>query len=93
MYRLLFLGSILTIVAVTEAGVMRFRAPFEDAFVALALIGLYTVLAALAAGLQREHRQPVADVHARHLAADLDHLAGVFVAEHHAHRDAEDRVL
>ncbi len=50
-------------------------------------------LAAFAAALQREHRQPVANLDALHLAADLDHLAGVFVAQHHSHRHPEHRVL
>ncbi len=49
--------------------------------------------AAFAAGFQREHRQPVADLHAADLAADLDHLAGIFVAQHHACGHAEDRIL
>jgi hypothetical protein len=46
-YPLLAMGVIVTIVAIVEAGVLRFRAPFEDAFVVLAGVGLYAVLGAL----------------------------------------------
>jgi hypothetical protein len=44
LYPLLSLAVIVTVVAVFEAGVLRFRAPFEDAFVIMAGIGLHAVL-------------------------------------------------
>jgi hypothetical protein len=45
LYPLLSLAVVVTVVAIAEAGVLRFRAPFEDAFVVLAGIGLYGFLA------------------------------------------------
>ena len=43
-YPLLSLAAVVTLVAIGEAGVLRFRAPFEDAFVVMAGIGLHTSL-------------------------------------------------
>jgi hypothetical protein len=47
LYPLLSLAVVVTVVAIVEAGVLRFRAPFEDAFVILAGIGLYGFLASI----------------------------------------------
>lgn len=43
-YPLLSLAVVVTVVAIIEAGVLRFRAPFEDAFVVMAGIGLHALL-------------------------------------------------
>jgi uncharacterized membrane protein len=42
-YPMVCLAVIVTVVAIIEAGVLRFRAPFEDAFVVMVGVGLYTV--------------------------------------------------
>ena len=43
-YPLVSLAVVVTLVAIGEAGVLRFRAPFEDAFVVMAGIGLHRAL-------------------------------------------------
>jgi hypothetical protein len=50
LYPLLCLAVIVTVVAIIEAGVLRFRASFEDAFVVLVGVGMY---AAVEAGYRR----------------------------------------
>jgi hypothetical protein len=47
LYPLLSLAVIVTVVAIIEAGVLRFRATFEDAFVVMVGIGIYTVFVTL----------------------------------------------
>jgi Dolichyl-phosphate-mannose-protein mannosyltransferase len=42
-YPILSLAVVVTLVAVIEAGVLRFRAPFEDAFVVLVGIGIHAL--------------------------------------------------
>jgi hypothetical protein len=44
LYPLLSLAVVVTVVAIIEAGILRFRAPFEDAFVVMAGIGLQALL-------------------------------------------------
>jgi hypothetical protein len=56
-YPMLCLAAIVTIVAIIEAGVLRFRAPFEDAFVLMAGIGLHAVLSSLARRRRTVHSQ------------------------------------
>lgn len=58
-YPLLCLAVIVTIVAVIEAGVLRFRAPFEDALVVMAGIGIYAILERLFRPRRGRHARKV----------------------------------